>query len=124
MPGIFPMCWPGPRSQAKAMNTNTMNPQDSTGQSGRHPGPPFGSGPERTALRRPYAGRMLAGVAAGLARYVGVDVTIVRIAFVVLTVFGGAGIPLYLAGLLLIPDEDSEVSIAGSLAESLQSRSR
>ena len=41
---------------------------------------------------------MLAGVAAGLARYFGVDTTIVRIVFVVLTVVGGAGIPLYLAG--------------------------
>ena len=49
---------------------------------------------------------------------------LVRIAFVVLTVVGGAGIPLYLAGLLLIPDEGSDVSIAGSIIESLQSRSR
>ena len=31
---------------------------------------------------------------AGLARYFGGDVTIVRIAFVVLTSVGGAGIPL------------------------------
>jgi phage shock protein PspC (stress-responsive transcriptional regulator) len=67
---------------------------------------------------------MLAGVAAGVARYFGVDPTIVRIAFVVLTVVGGAGIPLYLAGLLLIPEEGSDQSLAGSLVESLQSRSR
>ncbi len=118
------------------MNTNTVNPEapttepitgpttePTTGQSDR-PGPPFGWGPERPVLRRPFEGRMLAGVAAGLARYFGVDEMIVRIAFVVLTVVGGAGIPLYLAGLLLIPDEGSEVSIAGSLIESLQSRSR
>ncbi len=113
------------------MNTNTVNPEappaesitgPTTGQSDR-PEPPFGWSPERPALRRPYQGRMLAGVAAGLARYFGVDEMIVRIAFVVLTV-GGAGIPLYLAGLLLIPEEGSEVSIAGSLIESLQSRSR
>jgi phage shock protein PspC (stress-responsive transcriptional regulator) len=67
---------------------------------------------------------MLAGVASGVARYLGLDVTIVRIAFVVLTVVGGAGIPLYLAGLLLIPEQGSDQSIAGSLIESLQSRSR
>ena len=42
----------------------------------------------------------------------------------VLTVFSGAGIPLYLAGLLLIPEEGSEQSIAGSLIESLRSRPR
>ncbi len=114
------------------MNTNTVNPEaptaepitgPTTGQSDR-PEPPFGWSPERPALRRPYQGRMLAGVAAGVARYFGVDEMIVRIAFVVLTVVGGAGIPLYLAGLLLIPEEGSEVSIAGSLIESLQSRSR
>ena len=67
---------------------------------------------------------MVAGVAAGLAGYLGVDVMIVRVAFVVLTVFSGAGIPLYLAGLLLIPEEGSEQSIAGSLLEALRSRPR
>ena len=104
---------------------NTVNPEaPTTDQSDRRPEPPFGWGPERPALRRPFEDRMLAGVAAGLARYFGVDATIVRIAFVVLTVVGGAGIPLYLAGLLLIPDEGSDQSIAGSLIESLQARSR
>ena len=80
------------------MNTNTVNPEaPTTDQPGTRPEPPFGWGPERPALRRPFEGRMLAGVAAGLARYFGVDEMIVRIAFVVLTVVGGAGIPLYLA---------------------------
>ena len=110
------------------MNTDTMNPeaptQPTAGQSDRHPEPPFGFGPERSALRRPFQDRMLAGVAAGLARYFGVDPTIIRIAFVVLTIVGGAGIPLYLAGLLLIPEEGSDQSIAGTIIESLQSRSR
>ncbi len=93
-------------------------------ESGPRTGSPFGYWPEHAAPRRPFHDRMLAGVAAGLARYLGVDVTIVRIAFVVLTVIGGAGIPLYLAGLLLIPEEGSDQSIASSLIESLQSRSR
>jgi phage shock protein PspC (stress-responsive transcriptional regulator) len=107
------------------MNTSTVNPEaPTTDQADRRAEPPSGFGTERPALRRSYQDRMLAGVAVGLARYFGVDPTIVRIAFVVLTVAGGAGIPLYLAGLLLIPEEGSEVSIAGSLVESLQSRSR
>jgi len=42
-------------------------------------------------LSRPQHGRMLAGVAAGLADYLGVDATLVRIAFVLLTFVGGAG---------------------------------
>jgi phage shock protein PspC (stress-responsive transcriptional regulator) len=107
------------------MNTNTMNPEaPATEPTDSRPGLPPGYDPERPALRRPFQDRMLAGVAAGLARYFGVDVTIVRIAFVVLTIVGGAGIPLYLAGLLLIPDEGSDQAIAASVIESLQNRSR
>jgi phage shock protein PspC (stress-responsive transcriptional regulator) len=100
------------------MDTNTVNPEAPTDT------PPPGYGPGHPGLRRPYGDRMVAGVAASLARYFDVDVTIVRIAFVVLAVVGGAGIPLYLAGLLLIPDEGSDQSIAGSIIESLQNRSR
>jgi phage shock protein PspC (stress-responsive transcriptional regulator) len=77
---------------------------------------------ERAALRRPFAGRMITGVAAGVAEYFGIDVTLVRIAFAVLAVVGGAGIPLYLAGLLLIPDEGSDQSIASSILKSFQSK--
>jgi phage shock protein PspC (stress-responsive transcriptional regulator) len=101
------------------MNTNTVNPQARL-----HAGPPFGTGSRRTALRRPAPGSVVAGVAAGLARYLGVDVMIIRLAVVVLTIVGGAGIPLYLAGLLLIPEDGSDRSIAGSLLESVRSRSR
>ena len=101
------------------MNTNTVNPEARP-----YADPPFGAESRRTALRRPVQDGMVAGVAAGLARYLGVDVMIIRLAFVVLTIVGGGGIPLYLAGLLLIPEDGSEVSIAGSLFESLRSRSR
>jgi len=71
-------------------------------------------------LSRPTEGRMLAGVAAGIARYLDVDVTAVRIILVVLAIVGGAGVPIYLAAWLLIPDEGSGQSIAGGF---LQSRS-
>ena len=94
------------------MNTSTVNPE------------PIIDGADRVALRRPYDGRVVAGVAEGLARYLGVDTTLVRIAFVMLTVIGGAGIPLYLAGLLLISAEGSRQSIAGALIESVRSGSR
>ena len=69
----------------------------------------------RPPLRRAVDGRMLAGVCAGLADYFDIDVTIVRIAFAAVTFLGGAGIPVYLACLLLIPEEGSAQSIAGSL---------
>jgi len=110
----------GPATQPRGMNTNTVNPEDTTTESGRNTRP----APGRVLLRRSYQDRMLGGVAGGLAQYFDVDPIIVRIAFAVLTLFGGAGIPLYLAGLLLIPEEGTDQSIAGSLIESLQSRPR
>jgi len=77
------------------------------------------SGPlGRPPLRRAYDGRMIGGVAAGLAHYLAVDVTLVRVAFAVFTFLGGAGIPAYLACLLLIPEEGTDQSIAGSLFNS------
>lgn len=96
------------------MDTNTVNTESE--QPARNA--------DRPPLRRAYHGRMLAGVAAGLADYLGVDVTIIRVAFVVFAFLGGAGIPAYLACLLLIPEEGSDESIASSLLDSLQHGSR
>ncbi|MGD0875561.1 MAG: PspC domain-containing protein [Acidimicrobiales bacterium] len=66
-------------------------------------------------LRRSRDGSMLAGVAAGLADYFDVDPTLVRIGLVALTLLGGAGVPLYVAAWLLIPEKGSEVAIAGEI---------
>ena len=66
-------------------------------------------------LHRGDRGRMLAGVAVGLADYFDVDPTIVRVGFVALAFLGGLAVPLYLAGWLLIPDEASDVSVAEEL---------
>jgi phage shock protein PspC (stress-responsive transcriptional regulator) len=82
------------------------------------------SGTRHTTLIRPSKDRMLAGVASGLASYTGIDVLIVRIAFVALTFLGGAGIPVYLACWLLMPAEDSGRSIAGDFTRDLRARSQ
>jgi phage shock protein PspC (stress-responsive transcriptional regulator) len=58
---------------------------------------------------------MVAGVASGLADYFDVDPTLVRIGFAALAVLGGLAIPLYLAGWLLIPEEESGQSVAEEL---------
>lgn len=76
----------------------------------------------RPPLRRAYHGRILGGVAAGIASYLGLDATVIRIAFIVLTAMGGAGVPAYLACLFLMPEEGSDVSLATSLLDSVQSR--
>ena len=56
--------------------------------------------------------RMLGGVAAGVARYVDIDVVFIRVAFAVLSFFGGSGVLIYLAAWLLIPADDESQPIA------------
>jgi phage shock protein PspC (stress-responsive transcriptional regulator) len=116
------MC-PGPRgTHSGAMETTTTQPQDSTGQTTDHStGPQGPSYANRPALFRPVRGRMLAGVAAGAADYLGVDPIIVRIALAVLAV-AGPGVPLYLAGWLLIPDEGARQSVAADVIDSISTR--
>ena len=53
-------------------------------------------------LVRPRRGKMIAGVCAGLADYFGLGVTPVRIAFVLLGLFG-AGELLYIVFWLIVP---------------------
>jgi phage shock protein PspC (stress-responsive transcriptional regulator) len=71
--------------------------------------------PSPKRLRRPLDGRTLGGVAGGLATCFALDVTHVRIALVVLSLLGGAGLPLYLAGWALIPEEGSDTAIVDGL---------
>jgi phage shock protein C len=66
-------------------------------------------------LRRSVDGRTLGGVAAGLAAFFALDVTHVRIAFVILSILGGAGLPLYLAAWALMPEEGSDIAIADGI---------
>jgi phage shock protein PspC (stress-responsive transcriptional regulator) len=59
-------------------------------------------------LRRSADDRWVAGVAGGLARHLDVDPLILRVAFVVLAFFGGAGLLLYGACWLLVPEDGSD----------------
>jgi phage shock protein C len=72
-------------------------------------------------LYRIRDGRMVAGVCAGLAAYFAVDPTLVRLAFALLTVFGGLGVLLYLCAWLIIPDETDGTSIADGLVNKRRS---
>lgn len=55
-------------------------------------------------LMRATQNRMIAGVAAGLAEYLNVDVTLVRLAFVILALAGGPGLLIYLIMWLVMPE--------------------
>jgi phage shock protein PspC (stress-responsive transcriptional regulator) len=63
-------------------------------------------------LERSRSDRKLAGVAGGLARYFDIHPAVYRVGFVVLTLLGGAGILIYLAAALVMPDEGKEDSFA------------
>src|SRR5690242_21730975 len=67
--------------------------------------------PAARRLSRPSDDRMLAGVASGLARHFDLDPALVRIAFVVLALFGGSGVLLYLILALILPPDDGPARI-------------
>ncbi len=67
---------------------------------------------ETKRLDRLKDGRIVAGVCTGVAAYVGIDATLIRLGFALLTAFGGLGVPLYLCAWIVIPDETDGVSIA------------
>jgi phage shock protein C len=55
-------------------------------------------------LYRSQNQRMLAGVCGGLAEYFNIDATVMRVLFLILAVFGGSGLVLYLVMWIVIPD--------------------
>lgn len=57
-------------------------------------------------LTRSRDDRLVGGVAGGLGAYLGIDPALVRVGFVLLAVFGGSGVVLYLALWLLLPPDD------------------
>jgi signal transduction histidine kinase/phage shock protein PspC (stress-responsive transcriptional regulator) len=59
----------------------------------------------REPLRRDRERGLVAGVCAGIARHVGIDPLIVRVAFVAAATAGGAGLALYLLGWVFLDDE-------------------
>jgi phage shock protein C len=56
-------------------------------------------------LYRSRTDRQVAGVCGGLAKRFNVDPTLVRVLFLVLGIFGGAGIVLYIAMWIIVPKE-------------------
>jgi phage shock protein PspC (stress-responsive transcriptional regulator) len=60
---------------------------------------------KRPRLVRSRRGRLIGGVCSGLGAHFDVDPILFRIAFVGLAIFSGVGIVLYLAILLLVPEE-------------------
>jgi phage shock protein C len=77
-----------------------------------------GLSPAKKLYRR-RDGRLVAGVCAGLATYLGVDVTLVRLGFAVGTLFSGLGVLVYLVAWAVIPEEGEQ-----SIVENLVNKQR
>ncbi|HEV7494582.1 PspC domain-containing protein [Baekduia sp.] len=71
--------------------------------------------PQRPPLRRDDDRKVVAGVCAGAARWLGVDPLILRIVVIIATVASGVGLPIYIAGWLLLPPADGSPAIAARL---------
>ncbi len=86
-----------------------------TGPSGPYGPEPGESGPRVTRdevrdlarLRRSRTDRKVSGVAGGIARHLDIDPLLVRVAFVILTFFGGGGLILYGVAWVLVPEEET-----------------
>ena len=59
-------------------------------------------------LTRVTEGKKLCGVCAGLGQYFELDATVVRLAWVVFTLLGGAGILAYIIAAIVMPVENGE----------------
>jgi len=65
----------------------------------------------RQRLVRPRQGRKIAGVCAGLAEYFDIDVTLIRVIWLVILFAGGAGLIGYVIGWIVMPEEPLQLSV-------------
>src|SRR5262245_22346479 len=79
-------------------------------------------GPAVKRLERSRSDRMLAGVCGGLASYFDISPAFYRVGFVVLTLLGGAGILIYAAAALVIPEEGKADSTASEILRNRRER--
>lgn len=64
--------------------------------------------PHDKKLTRSKTDQIIAGVCGGLGDYLEIDSVFIRLAFVLLTFFGGVSILVYLIMFLIVPEEESE----------------
>lgn len=97
------------------MNNTTHGPTHGHRGHGPHGLDGFYAALRRTGIVRTSDGRWFAGVAAGIARWLGVDPLVVRAAFILFALFFGMGFAVYLVFWLLMPDERGRLSIEQAL---------
>ena len=60
-------------------------------------------------LYRSRTDKKVAGVCAGLAKYLNIDVTLIRLIWALVVICGGAGLLAYLICALVIPEEPNAI---------------
>jgi phage shock protein C len=61
-------------------------------------------------LVRPESGRVLAGVCSGLAQWLGLDVTLMRLIFILLGIVTGMGLLVYIVLWVIIPSAGDDIN--------------
>jgi phage shock protein C len=61
-------------------------------------------------LVRPVGGRVLAGVCSGLAQWLGLDVTLMRVIFILLGLLTGMGLLIYIVLWIIIPSAGEDIN--------------
>ena len=114
---------PTPAGDDTAAGESTHTATADTGTTGTHDtGAPHGvaapggtTRPEDRRWRRPRTGRIVGGVAAGVARHTDLEPWMVRTLFVLTSFAGGFGIVAYLAAWLIMPEEGTTEAVADQL---------
>ena len=102
----------------EVMETNNIPPQDATNNT------TAGARDRQRTLRRPTENRIFAGVGAGVADYLGTDVTATRVGLAATAVLAHVAIPAYAIGWALMPEEGKSRSRAAGVLDSVTSRMR
>jgi phage shock protein PspC (stress-responsive transcriptional regulator) len=117
---------PGEQAPSPATASSTAQPPPPIEPPPAAPGPGPAPGPVPGAPAGPAPGavrrltrradrRMIAGVAGGIADYLGIEAWVVRLGFIVLVPFGGFGLLAYLIAWLLVPVAGSDQSLASAV---------
>ena len=85
-----------------------------TGEGASAPPPPPGPKPR---LVRPMNEKRIAGVCAGVARHLGMDVTLLRVLWLCLAIFAGSGFLIYVICWIVIPADYGPVAAASPQQE-------
>ena len=112
------------RDGVSSADDEAMETSDIPPQGGPRDSRTAGNQAGQRTLRRPAQDRIFAGVGAGVADYLGTDVTATRVGLAAIAVLGHVAIPVYAAGWAFIPEEGKSRSRAAEFLDSVTSRVR